>query len=933
MALTASALMAGLAFAEAPDSDGLAFFESKIRPVLAEKCYRCHSAKAADAGKLKAGLRLDDRAGMLRGGDTGPAVVPGKVDESMLIEALRYEDLMMPPEGKLSAPVVADFETWIERGAPAPHGESAAPAPGRRIDVEAGRDHWAYRQPREVSPPVVTDSAWPINVIDRFILGRLEAEGSRPAPEADRATLIRRLSFDLAGLPPTPEEIDAFVADDAPGAYEDLVDRLLDSPHFGERWGRHWLDVARFGESLTLRGLVLGEAWRYRDFVIDAFNDDMPFDQFVREQVGGDLLPAATLGDRRRQRIATAFLVLGNTNLEEQDKNQLRMDVVDEQIDTIGKAFLAQTIGCARCHDHKFDPIPTADYYALAGILRNTKAMNHANVSAWIEVPLAMPPEREAAVAKHEAAVASLDARVKAARARLGPAKAGGVLARADAPGIVVDDAQAGKVGGWTASTASGTYIGAGYLHDGDAGKGEKTLTFQPHIPEAGAFEVRLAYSPGKGRAGAVPVAILSADGETSTTVDMRRAPPVDGRYVSLGRFRFESNDQGFVQISNQGTSGHVTADAVLFIPADEADRLGRGSPDAKAASADQAALKALELELKQLQRSAPARDMALSVVEEKEIGDTRVHIRGTVHNLGREVHRGFLRVATYHEPPTMPTDQSGRRELADWLASRENPLTARVIVNRVWHWLFGAGLVRTVDNFGTTGETPSHPGLLDFLAVRFMDRGWSIKSLVREVVGSRTYRLSILGDPAAAAADPENRRLGHANRRRLEAECIRDAILAASGRLQLGMGGQTFPQSLKADYGFEHTDTRRSVYIPVFRNALPGLFEAFDFADPSMVVGRRNSSTVAPQALFLMNNPFVLDQSRATARRLLAEESADDRARVDRAYRLLLGRGPTDEERRIALRFVESPGSEPDEAWALLVQALFASIDFRYLH
>ena len=287
---------------------------------------------------------------------------------------------------------------------------------------------------------------------------------------------------------------------------------------------------------------------------------------------------------------------------------------------------------------------------------------------------------------------------------------------------------------------------------------------------------------------------------------------------------------------------------------------------------------------------------MALSVVEEEEIGDARVHIRGTVHNLGDEVPRGFLQVATYGEAPHLPADESGRRELADWLASPENPLTARVIVNRAWHWLLGAGLVRTVDNFGTTGEAPSHPELLDTLAVRFMDEGWSIKSLVREIVLSRTYRLSTVDDPAAQAVDPENRLLWRRNRRRLEAECIRDAILAASGQLRLEMGGRTFPPDLKADYGFEHADTRRSVYAPVFRNALPELFEAFDFADPSMVVGRRDTSTVAPQALFLMNHPFVLEQSRAAARRLLAEVPDDDRARVDRAYRLILGRGPTAE-------------------------------------
>jgi hypothetical protein len=930
--LIGSCLALSLDQARASDPTGVEFFEEKIRPVLVEKCYRCHSAEAEEAGKLKANLLLDRREGMLLGGDSGPAVVPGKPEESSLIEALRYEFLMMPPEGKLPDPVIADFETWIEHGAFDPRDGQIPAAPKPGIDLEAGRQHWAYQPPEATTPPVVEDTSWPINDVDRFVLGRLEAESLRPVSEADRGTLIRRLSFDLIGLPPTPEEVDAFLADASPTAYEDLVDRLLASPHFGERWGRHWLDVSRFAESFTLRGLILGEAWRYRDFVIDAFNDDMPFDRFVREQVAGDLMPAESLEDRRRQRIATGFLALGNTNLEEQDKEQLRMDVVDEQVDTIGKALLGQTIGCARCHDHKFDPIPTADYYALAGILRNARAMNHANVSEWIEVPLPMEPDREAAVKAHQQAVAALEARVEEGRAKAGERPAGGVLALADAPGIVVDDAQAGKVGNWADSTYSGTFLGEGYLHDENAGKGEKTLTFQPDIPEAGPFEVWLAYSPGGSRAKAVPVSILSADGETTIPFDMSKPPPIDGRYASLGRFRFESNDQGFVQISNEGTSGHVTADAVLFIPASEADGLSSVSLAAVDEADEAATLKALEAELKRLREDAPPRDMALSVLEEEEIGDSRIHIRGTVHSLGDEVPRGFLRVATFGAVAPLPDDESGRLELADWIASPENPLTARVIVNRAWHWIFGSGLVRTVDNFGTTGESPSHPELLDTLAVRFMDEGWSIKSLVRTIVLSRTYRLSTDDDPTALADDPENRLLWRMNRRRLEAECIRDAILSASGQLDRAMGGRTFPADLKADYGFDHADERRSVYAPVFRNALPELFEAFDFADPSMVVGRRNSSTVAPQALFLLNHPFVIEQSRAAARRLLAEVPEGDGARVDRAYRLLLGRRPTDDERLIALRFLDGRGDDAEDAYALLIQALFASIDFRYL-
>jgi hypothetical protein len=769
----------------------------------------------------------------------------------------------------------------------------------------------------------VRDTAWPASDIDRFVLARLEAKGLKPAPDADRATLGRRVYYDLTGLPPTPEEVDVFVRDTDPAAYEKLVDRLLASPQFGERWGRHWLDVARFAESVTLRGLVFREAWRYRDYVIDSFTADVPFDRFIREQIAGDLLPAATADDRRRQLVATTFLALGNTNLEEQDKRQLRMDAVDEQLDVITKGFLAQTVTCARCHDHKFDPIPTKDYYALAGILRNAKAMEHANVSAWVEVPLPVEPAAEAELKEHEAAVAAIKKQIAAAKSKAGP-KASGVLAVKDVPGIVVDDEHAKKVGDWTHSTDSGNYIGTGYVHDGNAGKGEKTLTFQPEGVPPGRYEVRLAYSPGSTRAGNVPVHVFSADGEKTVPVDMKKNPPLEGRFVSLGEYRFEKNGLAYVMISNEDTKGHVTADAVVFVRTDGDSAKGGDKPAADS-------VKALEAELKRLQDGGPKRPMAMSVVEEKVIEDTRVHVRGSVHNLGEPAPRGFLTVATHGSVPTIPKGQSGRKELAEWVASADNPLTARVTANRAWHWLFGSGPVRTTDNFGTTGERPSDPELLDHLATTFVNDGWSVKKLVRRIVLSRTYRQSSAGDPATVAADPDNRLFGRANRRRLEAEAIRDTVLSVSGKLDLTRGGPTFPATLAADYGYKANSNRRSVYLPVFRNALPEALEVFDFADSSMVTGRRNTSTVAPQALFLMNHPFVLEHSQHAAARMLAEKLPDDEARISRAYRLTLGRSPTDGERSVARRFL-GRGGDPKEAWAALFHALFASADFRYV-
>ena len=811
---------------------------------------------------------------------------------------------------------------------------SPATARAGPVDVEAGRAHWAYQPLRRPHPPAVKDGAWPANDIDRFILAGLEARQIRPAPDADRRTLVRRLYFDLLGLPPTPEQIAAFVQDTSPDAYERLVDRLLASPHFGERWGRHWLDVARFGESLTLRGFVLKDAWRYRDYVIEAFNEDRPFDQFMREQVAGDLMPSDSVADRRRKIVATAFLAIGNTNLEEQDKKQLRMDVVDEQLETIGRAFLAQSLSCARCHDHKFDPIPTRDYYALAGILRSTRAMEHANVSKWIEAPLPEEPQREREIAGHEKAVAALQARVKEARQQMAGAAAGRNVAVTSLEGVVVDDAAAKKVGAWKASSHNAGFVGDGYLHDENAEKGAKTVTFIPDLPRSGRYEVRLSYTPGSNRATNAEVTVFGADGETTTRLDQRHPPPIDGRFVSLGRFNFEKTGQSFVIVSNEGTDGHVIADAVQFLPSDGVaaapeNAAKPAAPDA--APADR--LRATEAELKRLTESGPKRDSIISVVEEsaEQIGDTKVHLRGSVHTLGAPAPRGFLSVVPVPSPPAIPPGQSGRLQLADWLAHPDNPLPSRATANRAWHWLFGAGLVRTVDNFGTTGESPSHPELLDYLATRLVDRGWSVKSLVREIVLSRTYRMSS-GTRSLQPSDPENRILARANRRRLDAESIRDAMLSVGGGLDLTMGGPSYDRALASDFGFHYTGSRRSVYVPVFRNALPELFEAFDFADPSVTTGARNVSTVAPQALFMLNNPFVRDQARHAAKRLLSGPARDNSARAERAYFLTVGRAPKDAELESVLQHVERPGAAPEEAWADVFHALLASVEFRYV-
>ena len=609
LALTLLLLAARPAFAQ----EGIDFFERKIRPVLVQECYSCHSAEAK---KRKGGLLVDTKQGLLEGGDTAPAIVPGKPNESLLIKAIRYTDpdLRMPKMNKLSAEVVADFEKWVAMGAPDPRTGSVKIAGHKYPSVEEGRKFWAFQPVKMPAIPKVKDTVWPHNHIDNFLLGKIEEKNLRPARDVDRAVLLRRLYYALIGMPPTPREIDDFVKDSSPNALVRVVDRLLASPHFGERWGRHWLDVARFAESSGGgRTQLFKDAWRFRDYVINAFNTDKPFNQFVIEQLSGDLLTAKSPEERYWQLVATAFLLLGPTNFERQDKPSLEMDVIDEQIDTMGKAFLGMTIGCARCHDHKFDPIPTKDYYALAGIFKSTKFIVHSNVSRWMERPLpAQDANLDVALKKHDAAVAVLKkqiALVKAKNPKAGiatEAVKGTPLAVKDIPGIVIDDSQARKVGAWKHSIFSGNYIGEGYLYDDRGMKGEKTLTFQPEFTESGIYEVRLAYIASSNRADKVQVRIFHREGDDTVFINQKRQPPIDGRFVSLGRYRFTKGNQWFVMLSTEGANGHVIGDAVQFLPEAIADQqLAAQTPKAGKEPTDTGKLSLAELEaqLKRLWR------------------------------------------------------------------------------------------------------------------------------------------------------------------------------------------------------------------------------------------------------------------------------------------------------------------------------------------
>jgi hypothetical protein len=627
------------------------------------------------------------------------------------------------------------------------------------------------------------------------------------------------------------------------------------------------------------------------------------------------------------------------------------MDIVDEQLDTLGKSFLGMTIGCARCHDHKFDPVPTRDYYALAGILRSTKTLKNYtdNVAHWIDTPLPFDGEHEAQLVKFEGVLGKFEKEAALLKDQLRDAGSVALrkkksLSTTDLPGVVVDDSEAQKVGEWKLSSMYPPFVGGGYSHDLNRNRGEKTMTFTPKLPVAGRYEVRVAYSGGPGRAERIPATVLHADGEDLVYFKEATEAFNGLQFISIGTWRFEATGQNFVMISNAGAEGYVTVDAVQFLPA-EADM-----PDmpAKKTSTVEKELKTrlseLEKQIKEIKKTAPSRPEAMTVADDEQPEDARIHIRGSIRNLGAPVPRGFLQVAMKGDVPAIPAEQSGRLQFAQWLTSRSNPLTSRVMVNRIWHWLFGAGIVRTTDNFGSTGEAPSHPELLDYLAVKFMQEGWSLKQLVKEMVMSRTYRQASEGK---AANDPDNRLLSHMNRKRLDAECIRDAMLVAAGTMETTFGGPNVGGAGKVDandqkiqileYGFKFDDTRRSVYTAAFRNVRHPLFEVFDFADINQPIGQRTTSTVATQALFLMNNPKVIEQARSAATRVLGETNATPE-RIQLAYRYSLSREPTAKERDLARDYLEASisGNATDDeirdAWARLIQTLWATPEFRFV-
>lgn len=743
------------------------FFEKRIRPALVENCFECH---AVDSKKIGGKLLLDSPEALLKGGESGPPLIAGNPDESLLIESLSHEsDLAMPPKKPVQESVIADFIKWIEMGAPDPREQ------GTLLSEDYSKrsyDEGALWALDPIKTPALPDTGaidWPRTAIDQLALNKMKSNGLAPANDASPEVLLRRLYFDLTGLPPTPSDRDLFLASylvDPDKAIIALVDELLASPHFGEHWGRHWLDVARYAESNGNDGLsrnpTFPHAWRYRDYVIESFNKDTPYDRFLTEQIAGDLLAHTSPQERDRNLVATGFLALGAKPAKAMNDN-FSMDVVADQIEVIGNGLLGLSIACARCHDHKFDPISAQDYYAMAGFFTSSNTM-------W---------------------------------------------------GLAANE----------------------------------KLT----------------------------------------------APPSDLHVLDSAPLSFPPLD--FVE-------------TVVLLESNT----GKPKPIPKAP----------------WPKGTP---LAMGVKEGKKIGACRINIKGEAKKLGAPVPRGFPESIPGPSRLSIPDDKSGRKELAQWITHPENPLTARVMANRVWHHLFGQGIVRTPNDFGVYGERPTHPGLLDYLAGSFMENDWSVKHLVRTIVLSRTYQLSSVPRGDSEASDTENQWLSFHSRRRLAAEPLRDSILKVSGQLnpQPGEGSLIQHRDILVNLGgdFHEPSDHRSVYLCYLRGAMPSGIAAFDLPSFLKSEGKRTVSTIPGQALFLYNHDLVIEHSTLLANHLLKDETASDPGRVQQLYERALLRAPDPEELYRALEFVELNSDDlpsKNASWAALVQSIFMTNEFRYI-
>jgi hypothetical protein len=918
----------GAAWAEEPPAadaptpaatqEQLDFFEQHIRPLLAAHCYQCHGSQ-----KQEYGLRLDSREGALRGSDNGPVIVPGDPDASRLLEAVGYRnaDLQMPPDGKLPDEEIAALREWIAAGAAWPDDGIAGSQ-----HAETWRSHWAFQPVRQPPLPPVSDPAWCATPVDAFVLARLDAAGLSPSPEADRRTLIRRLSFDLLGLPPTWEEVQTFERDTSADAYAQLVERLLASEHYGERWGRHWLDVARYADSKGYKffGSNLSFGYTYRDWVVRAFNADLPYDQFVARQLAADRLVTA---DDNRDLAALGYLTVGRRFLEDQP------DIIDDRIDVVSRGLLGLTVTCARCHDHKFDPIPTADYYSLYGVfaasvertrsLRVASQQSEAHRAYEQELVLRQTTlddyfARRHAELKTEFRARTAEYLLAGQKARSGPPRDRFMFV--EVPGQLAEIV----IERWRV-----------YLD----------YTARGHDPVFAPWHALAALSEEE-FAGQAPAlcAQFAAGGTAEAPINPLVAPLFDPPPANLDELA-QRYAALLADVDRQWHALQVEAVATRqnlpeALPDADREQLRRvlygpiAPPDVPPSDVEflvgrpgQAEINALRGKLEEWERQAPAgyqRAMTLEDSDELARSNPYVFVRGKASNFGPEVPRQFL--AALAGEGRRPFEQgSGRLELAQAIASPENPLTARVLVNRVWGWHFGTGLVGTPSDFGLRSETPTHPELLDWLAAQFVADGWSLKSLHRQIVLSATYRQASHVRPECAAADPDNRLLWRANRRRLDLEAMRDALLAASGRLDRTVGG----------FAVDLATPRRTIYAYIDRGALPGMLRTFDFANPDTHAPQRFSTTVPQQALYLLNSPFVLEQARALAARPEVTAQADPAARIARLYEAALGRAPTEEEVELGRQFVEAPrgpAGSPITPWEEFAQALLLTNEFVFV-
>ena len=1036
------------------------FFEKRIRPVLATKCYACHSVKTV----ATAGLALDTREGLRKGGSRGTALIPGDPSGSLLIRAISYDDpaLKMPPTGKLSERELADLAAWIEAGAADPRTDTPAVV-AETIDIEAGKQWWAFQPLNRAAPPRVRNAAWPRSPIDRYILGPLEAKSLTPAIEASRREWLRRVSFDLIGLPPTREEIAVFLADRSARAHKNVVERLLASPHYGERWARHWLDLVRFGETKGHEfDPEIPEAWRYRDYVIRAFNADLGYDTFVREHLAGDLLENKRLtpdGALYDTPLATGFFGLGEERNAADDVGEVRADKIANQIDVFGKAFFGLTIACARCHDHKFDPIPTRDYYALAGVFGTTQVVQGAidspartaemealhrhlvetntaiDVRLKDVIPIILADWKsyakraaECVSAKATECVADgLDgSRLKAwftslERAATEPENVLHPIAALAKPeenfltrakalretlanpplregDVVFEDFDKPTYEGWTAAgtafaggparsippnQALNGYSGTGFANSFRGGSGKLTgvLTSRGFRLNKPYIHIRmggLKEEAGRREVGRIGISLIAEGRPENFALDGESA-----FYWRTIRPRRQFGEWVAFEIRDRGSAGYVAVDSIVLsehkdppmaAPADpHILALIEGSssyqhlldgyveilrsraandPRWTVAVAPGRPLESIDAKSEELARLRRQRTEQESHLMESALGwtgnedtprDFPLHIRGNHMNLGPEIPRGFLQVLSGDSY----RDGSGRSRLgADMISGRAGDLLARVMVNRIWKHHLGEGLVRGTDNFGKTGDPPTHSELLDWLARRFQDSGWSVKALHREIVLSSVYRTSSQGSHRAASVDPENKLLQHMPIRRLEAESIRDAMLAVSGGLNRATGGPSIAPHI-SDYqdgrgkpaksGTLDGEGRRSIYVQVRRNFITPLLLAFDYPLPVQTIGRRGVSTVASQALTMMNNEFVNKQAEAWAARLQTSHP-DPNRRIEEMFETAYGRPVTPDERSKVLSFLEEQpkhyGNAPGEQrlWADLAHVVFNSKEFIFV-